>query len=114
MEILRVEKLCKVYGERETAVKALQDVSFSMKKGEFAAVIGESGSGKSTYANVWQHLSGWNESLWDERRREDLVSPAKGGVYLSIVSTDCRTKCRTKYYVSTFVRPSKAKERTSR
>ena len=48
MEILRVEKLCKVYGERETAVKALQDVSFSMKKGEFAAVIGESGSGKST------------------------------------------------------------------
>lgn len=51
MEILQVEKLCKVYGVRETAVKALQDVSFSMKKGEFAAVIGESGSGKSTLLN---------------------------------------------------------------
>lgn len=51
MEILQVEKLCKVYGVKENAVKALQDVSFSMKKGEFAAVIGESGSGKSTLLN---------------------------------------------------------------
>lgn len=51
MQILQVEKLCKVYGTGDTAVKALQDVSFSMEKGEFAAVVGESGSGKSTLLN---------------------------------------------------------------
>lgn len=51
MEILQVENLCKVYGTGETAVRALQNVTFSMKKGEFAAVVGESGSGKSTLLN---------------------------------------------------------------
>lgn len=51
MELLQVQNLCKVYGAGETAVKALQNVSFSMNKGEFAAVVGESGSGKSTLLN---------------------------------------------------------------
>lgn len=48
MEILRVEHLSKTYGTGETAVKALDDVSFSINKGEFVAIIGPSGSGKST------------------------------------------------------------------
>ena len=51
MEILRVENLCKTYGEGESKVDALKNVSFSLEKGEFAAVIGESGSGKSTLLN---------------------------------------------------------------
>lgn len=51
MEILEVQNLCKTYGSGENAVKALTDVSFSMKKGEFAAVVGASGSGKSTLLN---------------------------------------------------------------
>ncbi len=51
MEILKVENLCKIYGRGETQVKALTNVSFSMRKGEFAAVVGESGSGKSTLLN---------------------------------------------------------------
>ena len=42
MEVLRVENLCKVYGKGETRVEALKNVSFSMEKGEFAAVVGES------------------------------------------------------------------------
>ena len=48
MEILRVENLTKVYGKGENEVRALDGVSFSVKKGEFIAVIGPSGSGKST------------------------------------------------------------------
>ncbi len=51
MEILRVENLCKTYGRDEAKVEALKQVSFSLKKGEFAAVVGESGSGKSTLLN---------------------------------------------------------------
>jgi putative ABC transport system ATP-binding protein len=51
MEILKVEKLCKTYGKGETQVNALRDVSFTMRRGEFAVVVGESGSGKSTLLN---------------------------------------------------------------
>lgn len=52
MDILRVEDLCKTYGTGENAVKALDHVSFSVKKGEFAAIIGASGSGKSTLLHL--------------------------------------------------------------
>lgn len=51
MEIMKVEDLCKIYGRGEAVVEALRHVSFTLKKGEFAAVIGESGSGKSTLLN---------------------------------------------------------------
>ena len=52
MEILRVESLTKVYGKGENEVRALDGVSFSVKKGEFIAVIGPSGSGKSTLLHI--------------------------------------------------------------
>lgn len=51
MEILKVNNLCKTYGESEVKVNALKNVSFSLEKGEFAAIGGESGSGKSTLLN---------------------------------------------------------------
>lgn len=52
MEILKVEHVSKVYGEGPTAVKALDDISFSVNKGEFVAIIGPSGSGKSTLLHI--------------------------------------------------------------
>ena len=39
MELLRTEHLCKVYGTGENQVHALRDVSFSVEKGEFVAII---------------------------------------------------------------------------
>jgi len=52
MEILKVENLSKVYGSGAAQVKAVDGVTFSVKKGEFVAIIGASGSGKSTLLHM--------------------------------------------------------------
>ena len=52
MEILRVDNLKKVYGKGENAVHALDGVSFSVEQGEFVAIIGPSGSVKSSLLHI--------------------------------------------------------------
>ena len=52
MEILQAEHLVKTYGKGENAVRALDDVSFSVESGEFVSVVGSSGSGKSTLIHI--------------------------------------------------------------
>ena len=52
MKILEIKNLCKVYGEGETRVDALKNISFEVDQGEFVAVVGPSGSGKSTLLHI--------------------------------------------------------------
>ena len=52
---LVVKKLSKVYGDSkkdEAEVKALDNASFSVNKGELVFVLGPSGAGKSTLLNI--------------------------------------------------------------
>ncbi len=52
MEILKTTELRKIYGEGEREVRALDGVSVSVAEGEFVAIVGSSGSGKSTFLNM--------------------------------------------------------------
>lgn len=49
MEILRVEHLSKIYGTGENAVKALDNVSFSVHKGDFVAITAHPARGSQHY-----------------------------------------------------------------
>ncbi len=50
--MIRVEKINKTYVNGGTELRVLKDVSFEVKEGEFLAIMGSSGSGKSTMMNI--------------------------------------------------------------
>lgn len=50
--ILRIDNLTKEIGKNNSYQKILDDISISFKSGEFVCILGESGSGKSTFLNI--------------------------------------------------------------
>lgn len=50
--VLELKEVTKTFGQGDTKVKALSDISFSVKRGEFLLIVGSSGSGKSTLLNM--------------------------------------------------------------
>lgn len=72
---IKVDEVSKVYNTGGVEVRALDGVSFSLKRGEFAAIVGPSGSGKSTLMNVMGTLD----------------KPTRGEVYIEGVATSKMT-----------------------
>ena len=50
--LIEFQSVCKYYQMGDTTVKAADNISFQMQKGEFVAIVGQSGSGKSTCMNI--------------------------------------------------------------
>ncbi|MBD3250421.1 MAG: ATP-binding cassette domain-containing protein [Candidatus Pacebacteria bacterium] len=64
--ILQLKNVCKLYRLGEQTIKALDCMDFTINQGEFVAVIGASGSGKSTFLQV----------------ASILAEPTKGQIFL--------------------------------
>jgi len=52
MKILETKHLKKYYGQGDSLIKAVDDISISVEKGEFVAIVGTSGSGKTSLLNL--------------------------------------------------------------
>ena len=62
MEILKCENVRKVYGSGNNQVVALDHIDLSVQKGEFVAIVGASGSGKSTRLQTFWLTS--QQAIW--------------------------------------------------
>lgn len=52
MSLIDIKDMYKIYNPGENEVRALDGVSLTIERGEFIAIIGQSGSGKSTFMNM--------------------------------------------------------------
>ena len=72
--LIDIRDLYKIYNEgKESEVRALDGVSLQIDRGEFVAIVGQSGSGKSTMATN-SPLSIWRET--PSRARTSLSLPS--------------------------------------
>ena len=87
MAFIEFENVGKVYDMGQVQIKALQDASFSVEKGELVVIVGPSGAGKTTLLNILggmdtlstgrvvldgREISRMNKRQLTDYRREDV------------------------------------------
>lgn len=97
VEILKIKDLRKIYGVGETQVNALNGIDLTVKRGEFVAIVGSSGSGKTTFLNMVGGLdvptSG--EIIVDQKKIQELSDDEltvfrrrKNRIYISAIQSN--------------------------
>ncbi len=91
--IIAMRHISKTYATGEAEVHAVRDVSLTVERGDFVAIMGASGSGKSTMMNIigcldvptqgWYWLDGVDVRLLDEAALAEVRSRKIGFVFQS-------------------------------
>lgn len=86
-EYVKLEKVSKIYGSNDVKIIAVDEIEFSISRGEFVVIVGPSGAGKTTVLNilggmdkassgaVWvdgQNIARYNNRQLTQYRREDI------------------------------------------
>ena len=89
--LIKLQDVYKIYQTGETSVHALDGVSLEIRRGEFAAIVGASGSGKSTCMNIIgcldkptsgsYHLAGADVLSMDDNAKAKLRNKTLGFIF---------------------------------
>lgn len=89
--LIELKKIYKIYQMGDTAVHALDGVDLSIEKGEFVAIVGQSGSGKSTAMNIIgcldvptsgsYHLNGVDVSTMKDDEQAEIRNKMLGFIF---------------------------------
>ena len=89
--LITFQNVCKYYHMGDTTVKAADHISFEICKGEFVAIVGSSGSGKSTAMNIigcldvptsgTYHLGGIDVSTMDDDQQAEIRNKMLGFIF---------------------------------
>ena len=63
---VKLDKVSKIYGTGEVEIRAADEISFEITRGEFVVIVGPSGAGKTTVLNI---LGGMDTASHRLRRR---------------------------------------------
>ena len=85
--VLDIQSVSRTYGKGNAKVYAINDISLSLKSGQFVLIVGSSGSGKSTLLNIMGMLdqpTSLNRSSASSRALSSFSAICRGSMTFSI------------------------------
>ena len=103
--LIELKDVYKIYQMGDETVHALDGISLTVDQGEFVAIVGQSGSGKSTAMNIigcldvptagTYHLGGVDVSTMDDDQQAEIRNKMLGFIFSSITSYPSSTCWKT-------------------